>query len=464
MKALTAAAALALLAGCEGSEPVPPVPEARPVDTAAPAAPAPASASRSGSAPAATTPAARVKVEPAIAAFYKQNGFRPLWVSRSGLSEGGEALLELLASSASDGLDPAAYRLGRLREAAAAAGRDPAQAARAELMLSQAFLRYARDLYRPRDASDVYFVDDELAPSQPAARLLLDEAAAAPSLTRHLAELRAINPVYDALRRSYAQHRGRLDARSRRLVLANLERARALGRIQGRAVIVDAAGANLWMVDNGRVEGAMKVIVGKPDMPTPEMAAYIRYASLNPYWNLPPDLAQVRARRVLKSGLGVIRSERLEILSDWSDEAKRVDPARVDWKAAASGAQELRMRQLPGPDNMMGRVKFMFPNRLGIYLHDTPFTDKFRLEDLGVSSGCVRLADAERLSRWLFNGRKVAPRGAAAEQRVDLPEPVPVYITYLTAAPGNNRIVFQPDRYKRDKILLARLEKARDRA
>ena len=116
----------------------------------------------------------------------------------------------------------------------------------------------------------------------------------------------------------------------------------------------------------------------------------------------------------------------------------------------------LRVRQLPGPGNMMGAVKFMFPNRLGIYLHDTPMRDLFALADRRRSSGCVRVEDAARLGKWLFEGRVPIASGAP-EQRADLSVPVPVYIVYLTAAPRpDGTIAFQPDLYGRDKAAAAR--------
>jgi murein L,D-transpeptidase YcbB/YkuD len=107
---------------------------------------------------------------------------------------------------------------------------------------------------------------------------------------------------------------------------------------------------------------------------------------------------------------------------------------------------------------MMGEVKFMMSGDLGIYLHDTPDRNLFAQDDRRQSSGCVRLQDAQRLSRWLFQ-RGVAPRSSDPEQRVNLPEPVPVYITYMTAAPSEQGrgIVFRQDVYGRDAPLLARL-------
>ena len=99
----------------------------------------------------------------------------------------------------------------------------------------------------------------------------------------------------------------------------------------------------------------------------------------------------------------------------------------------------------------MGRITFMFPNDLGIYLHDTPAKELFRDPDRRFSSGCVRVEDAARLARWLF-GRSVMARSKAPEQHLDLPDPVPVYITYLTAMPTDEGIVFREDAYGRDGV------------
>jgi murein L,D-transpeptidase YcbB/YkuD len=223
-------------------------------------------------------------------------------------------------------------------------------------------------------------------------------------------------------------------------------------------VLVDAASGRLWTYENGRVQDSMKVVVGKSTEQTPMMAGLIRFAMVNPYWNIPPDLARLRvAEGVLKNGIGYLKTKGYEVTSDWSENARVVDPKTVDWKAAAAGQIELPARQLPGKDNAMGRMKFMFPNDLGIYLHDSPEKELFRKADRRFSSGCVRVEDAPRLAKWLF-GKPLVARSKKPEQRVDLPQPVPVYITYMTAAPEGQRIAFRPDVYNRDRAQMARLE------
>jgi murein L,D-transpeptidase YcbB/YkuD len=243
------------------------------------------------------------------------------------------------------------------------------------------------------------------------------------------------------------------------LLRLNLERARALPANLGRRyVLVDAAAARLWMYEDGRAVDSMRVVVGKPTEQTPMMAATIRHLTLNPYWNVPPDLVRERiAPGVVEQGPGLLRNLRYEVLSDWSDNATRVNPTSINWNDVVAGRREVRVRQLPGADNAMGRMKFMFPNDLGIYLHDTPSRELLREEGRLFSAGCVRLEDAPRLARWLFGGQQPRARGNEPEQQVNLPEPIPVYITYLTAAPEPDGVALRSDVYGRDPVQLAAL-------
>ena len=235
----------------------------------------------------------------------------------------------------------------------------------------------------------------------------------------------------------------------RKLVL-NLDRARLLPGPWVRHVVVDAASARLWYYSDGRQDGTMKVVAGAPESQTPMMAGMIRYATLNPYWNVPTDLVQRKlSQRVL--GGASLSSLNYEALSDWSANARRLNESEIDWQSVADGRQQLRVRQLPGGSNAMGKVKFMFPNDLGIYLHDTPSRDLLAKPARHFSNGCVRLEDAQRLGRWFF-GRPLAAESSEPEQHVPLPQPVPVYLTYLTAVPSGQGVQFLPDVYERDGI------------
>ena len=246
-----------------------------------------------------------------------------------------------------------------------------------------------------------------------------------------------------------------------RLIILNMERAERLPTAsdRDRYILVDAGAARLYMYENGKVVDSMNVIVGSNETQTPMMAAELSYVQLNPYWNVPPDLAaNLVAKRVLEQGLVYLTERNYEVLSDWTDEATLVDPATVDWQAVADGRVTLRLRRGPGPWNSMGDMKFMIPNAFGIYLHDVPDPEKhmFAEDKRWISNGCIRLEDADRLLKWAF-GKPPAPSGIP-DERVDVPNPVPVYITYFTAAPTKDGVAFRPDRYERDEKLLARVK------
>jgi murein L,D-transpeptidase YcbB/YkuD len=203
---------------------------------------------------------------------------------------------------------------------------------------------------------------------------------------------------------------------------------------RGRYLLVDAASARLFMVEDGEIRDSMRVIVGKPSSQTPTLASKIYYATLNPYWNVTPDLVRTLiAPNVLRDGFAYLNSRGYEVLESFDEDAQPIDPAMVDWKAVAAGRATVKVRQLPGPANSMGQVKFGFPNNDGIYLHDTPKKELFASDDRSISHGCVRLEDAPRLARWLL-GRDPSEFGSNPEEQVLLPQAVPIYITYLNAS------------------------------
>lgn len=386
-----------------------------------------------------------------LSGVYAARDYRPLWLTSGGaLAPAAAELVELIESSGVDQLDPAALRLGELNAALARLRHDSSPAARAsaDLALSHAFVDYVRAIRRA-PAMAMTYEHESLRPSVPGRDDALWAAANAPSLSDYIEQMRWMHPLYAPLRRAAlaAERNGAPDP----AVLDNLTRIRALPAMaKGRAILVDAASARLWMYEDGRPVDSMKVVVGKPTLPTPMLAGYVRHAIVNPYWNVPADLVRDKiVPNVLKRGVGYLKAGRYEVLADWGAEAQPVDPATIDWREVASGARDVRVRQLPGEGNAMGLVKFEFPNPLGIYLHDTPDKHLMREELRQFSSGCVRLEDAVRLGNWLLQG-PLPTGGAEPEQKVGLAQIVPVYITYLTAHPEGGTIARGPDPYKRD--------------
>ncbi len=247
-----------------------------------------------------------------------------------------------------------------------------------------------------------------------------------------------------------------------RILTRNLAHASDLPDYLGhRYVYVDLITQRLMMMEGGQAVDSMAVVTGKADTQTPAMAGLLRHAILNPYWNVPPDLVRkTYARRVINGGRAYLNRTGFEALQGYGDEARVVPVSQVDWRAVERGDVEMRLRQKPGPGNGMGDVKFMFPNALGIYLHDTPSKHLFKESERLFSAGCVRVERPMDLGQWLFNGRMPAASGAP-EERVTLPFPVPIYITHFTVLPQMSsdglRLVFRDDIYGFDKPQLASL-------
>jgi murein L,D-transpeptidase YcbB/YkuD len=389
----------------------------------------------------------------AVDAFYQARHGAPLWLS-AGNDAAARELITVLQRASLDGFasGPAIAAQAQALLGRAAAG-DPASRASADRLLSSAWVQYVQALQTP--PAGMTYADAWVRPRQDSAATILARSAAAPSLAAYVQSVSAVNPIYAQLRdaawTAMQANGGAVDPR----VLASLDRSRDIPP-QGRFVMVDTGGAKLYMIEDGRVVDSMKVIVGKADekTQTPMLASTIYYATLNPYWHVSGELIRsLIARNVLDQGTGYLARQGYEVLAaDGSDEV--LDPAQVNWHAVADGSETIRVRQLPGPRNSMGRLKIGFPNSSDIYLHDTPNKDLFAQDDRTLSHGCIRLQDAERLGRWLM-GREPQSASVQPEQNVLLPAPVPIYVTYLTAHVNDGQLSYADDIYGRDMQVAA---------
>jgi murein L,D-transpeptidase YcbB/YkuD len=222
--------------------------------------------------------------------------------------------------------------------------------------------------------------------------------------------------------------------------------------------VVDSGAAETYLFDRDRMADRMRVVVGTAKTKTPMMAVLMRNAKVNPYWNVPPELVRsLTAKKVSEQGLSYFKNFHYEVLSDWGPNARLIDPKTVNWKGIASGKVKptVHVRQLPGPWNSMRNMKFEMPNDYGIYLHDTPHPELFREAERHLSNGCVRLEDYRRFATWVFGNVPQAASGV--EQTVNLPRPVPVYMTYLTVAATSNGVIFRPDPYGFDALAMPQM-------
>ncbi|WP_235528174.1 L,D-transpeptidase family protein [Sphingomonas sp. Leaf231] len=383
-----------------------------------------------------------------MARVYADRGYRALWAPDGRIGPAADTLLRHLGSADLDALDPSSYDVPKLRERIAAArGGDPTAVAKAELALSDSFVRYVRDQRRPRNVGMIW-ADPALKAKRPKPEAVLRAASFPTSFAKYVSDMAWMSPRYVELRALSTQARsGGIAPAALARLRRNLDRARILPGPWTRHVEVDASSGRLWFYERGVPKGEMRVVVGTRETQTPMLAGTLQWAIVNPYWNVPDYLVKKNiATKVL--GGRTLASLKMEALSDWSDNARPVPADTIDWRAVAAGKRDLRLRELPGPSNSMGKVKFLFPNQEGIYLHDTPNRALLKKDDRHFSNGCIRLEDAPRLARWLM-GKPLRP-GTKPEQAVALSVPTPVYLTYLTATGGPTRLAFRNDVYGRD--------------
>jgi len=398
----------------------------------------------------------------AIAAFYASRAYAPVWVSETGLTDVGRAALGQLKRARDDGLNLSAFALPH----DLGSGLDPDAIAEAETTIASAVVAYAQQAtgsrVLPSHVSALIFAT----PSVADPGIALAETAAATDPARRLADFNPPQKAYRALRDEFkrlenpgvAERRFRVlsaeldpdplldlqeegasqrtkralnahihtasagatfavgaSARQRAAILANMEMWRWEPRDMGeRRIEVNLADFSVAVLEGDRVIHQARVIVGKPETPTPIFSDVLRYVLINPSWQVPDSII----RKEMASKLGAL--------------------SRRGYEVKTVGGR-LTVRQLPGDDNALGRFAFMFPNDHAIYLHDTPSKDLFDEETRAFSHGCIRVEDPESLAVLVLGGEstgwtdeRIEAAIGGKERTVFLPHPLPIHIEYFT--------------------------------
>jgi L,D-transpeptidase YcbB len=201
----------------------------------------------------------------------------------------------------------------------------------------------------------------------------------------------------------------------------------------------------------------MDAIVGRGlNRQTPVFVEEMQYLIFRPYWNVPTSILRGEILPALHREPGYLRQHDMEIVSGPGDDARAV-PLTEESRAQLQQGR-LRVRQRPGPRNSLGLVKFIFPNDVNVYLHDTPAPELFSRSRRDFSHGCVRVEDPVALAEWALKGQEewnrdriLAAMNASQPRRVNLKRPIQVILFYITA------VVMPEDRngltrYARDSI------------
>ena len=246
----------------------------------------------------------------------------------------------------------------------------------------------------------------------------------------------------------------------------NLERWRWLPQDLGRRhIIVNIAAFELEVEEEGKVVLPMRVMVGLPYHHTPVFSDTIRYLVLNPSWHVPRDIAVEDLLPHMKRDPSYLARLNMQVFKGWGPDAREIDPDTVDWSAITPDDFPFRLCQNPGPINALGRVKFMFPNKFNVYLHDTPSRPLFEETQRDFSHGCIRIQQPIELAVYLLRQNPRWNRDTflreldeAVDRSVPLPEPIPIHLLYWTAWADEDRTIqFRRDIYNQDAPLLAAL-------
>lgn len=246
-------------------------------------------------------------------------------------------------------------------------------------------------------------------------------------------------------------------------IRVNLERARALQDIPATALLVDIAGFEVSFYRDGRRLFQSRAQVGRPYRRTPVFHDMISYIEFNPTWTVPPSILTKDVLPAIKEDPGYLSERNMEVLT-MSGEV--VDPGIVDWQLYPGSGFPYMIRQQPGPNNALGRVKVMFPNKHLVYLHDTPSRELFNRSQRTFSSGCIRVEHIERLIELLLDDPQQWSDAAIDRviedrrlRRVTLRTPIPVYLVYWTVqVQADGEVHFKRDPYNRDPILVEALQ------
>lgn len=242
----------------------------------------------------------------------------------------------------------------------------------------------------------------------------------------------------------------------------NLERWRWLPEDFGRRHLwVDITDGRLKMVEYDSLRLDMRIMIGRVDDPTPAFSDTMRYLVLNPYWEVPASIVMKKLYPYFSEDPSFFERHGIEVFTGWRSGAHQIDPTTVDWKSYDPGYLPFRFRQRPGRLNAMGRIKFMFPNRFHIYIHDTPSRYLFARERYAYTSGCVRVRRPLDLasvlledSNWWSESRLERQLRKGSERVLHLKRPIPVHLAYFTVnVHRDGSVSLRPDIYGWDEQL-----------
>ena len=431
-----------------------------------------------------------------ITAFYAQNGNDPVFVMDHLKNNDLKVLDTCLQKSTDHGIDPKIFHAGnyhdlliKFYDKKAIKTTDEAyhDIAELELLTANALINYSNamqfGLVSPRRIYQRYYTKT-LRPDSNSMKQALQTS----DFKKYLDSIQPRNRQYLALQKALKAGvvaPGMTKEETQRILVVNLERLRWKNKpTENRYVIVNIPDYRLDLMENGKSTLNMKVCVGegrnkndsislaeydesdKIDRPfdreTPQLNSAIFEAQVNPVWNIPKSIATKEIIAHIQGDPYYLSNMGIDVYKN----GQKVDnPETIDWSSADDSYE---FKQQPGAKNALGKIKFLFPNKSSVYLHDTPEKSAFNLSKRDVSHGCVRLEKPLDFAKALFGEgskqfqiiQQALQEDNPTPQNLALPHKVLVYITYVTCwADDTGTIQFRQDVYGLDSVLYGHLEK-----
>jgi murein L,D-transpeptidase YcbB/YkuD len=392
-------------------------------------------------------------------AFYESRGFTPAWIDGDRTTPQWKDLVQQLKYSERHGLDPAKYRVAEFEQL-----RDQSQTKTSgtrfpvervpelDAKMTFAYLRYAADLLGWDENPKAIYNNWIAAPNREDLAARLSAAVAKGEVRDSLESLAPTHQQYKGLQAALAAERQTPTGHADQIRM-NMERWRWVPHNLGeRYILINVPAYQMQVMEGDKPVLAMRVIVGKPDAPTPLFSDQMAYVVFSPYWNIPESILKNEALPHVAKDPDWLRRNNMEVVGTSGDV---IDASAVDW-SDEQAVRAVRLRQAPGPENALGLVKFIFPNNFSVYLHDTPTDKLFFKERRALSHGCIRVEDPVGLAHYVMSDqpewtseRISTAMHAQEEKTVKVKSPIPVHIGYWTAwvEPDGKTVTYTDDPY-----------------
>jgi murein L,D-transpeptidase YcbB/YkuD len=423
----------------------------------------------------------------ALARFYEARLQLLVWTGATGFTPAAEAAIAELRRAGEWGLDPAAFQVPSLPTTGAALPR--AQRADAEIALGLAILKYARHARggRAEPATLSRYLDRALSYRDP--YQVIDEAAKAEKPDAYLRSLHPQHPQFGALRQKYVallrgesvtpadqpapeEKKGAAKRAASAADPSNLRQRLLVNMEAWRWMPDDLGDVHVWInipeftlrvVKAGQVVLTERVVVGKPDTQTPVFSNAMEQVIFHPSWGVPESIKREDVLPSLVRGsTRLFTHYKLRIQRGGRD----IDPASVDWSTA--DIRQYHVYQPPGDTNVLGVVKFRFPNKHDVYMHDTPTKNLFNASVRAYSHGCVRVREPQRLAEVLLAEDQSWPAsrvasamgvGGPQNNQINLTTKFPVHMAYFTAVvEDDGKLKLVPDIYGHESKIALGIE------